>query len=210
MTTLVRVLRRSVVDPIRPYETAKRSMDILFGVAGLVVFAVLLIPIAIAIRLDSPGPILYGQARVGRDGQVFRLLKFRSMRAGAERNGARWALCRDPRVTRVGRILRSCHLDELPQVLNLLRGQMAVVGPRPERPELLEKLAEVEPRYHRRHEVRPGLAGLAYMRQGYAGSVKEALERLTHDLEYLERRSFGFDLRVLAGSFARALRCTGR
>lgn len=210
MIAPTRTLRMSTPRLVFPYEPAKRLVDLGFAVAGLVLFLVLVVPVAVAIRLDSPGPVLYSQLRVGRGGRVFRMLKFRSMRGDAEPSGPCWTVPGDSRVTRVGRVLRRLHMDEVPQFVNLLRGDMSMVGPRPERPEIIDRLTAIEPRYGRRHEVKPGLAGLGYLRQGYAASTAEALERLRHDFDYLDNRSFGYDLSILIASLLKVLRCGGR
>ena len=151
--------------------------------------------VAIAIRLTSPGPALYSQRRVGKDGQIFTIHKFRSMRADAEaRTGAVWSVENDPRVTPVGRILRRTRLDELPQLWNVLVGDMSIVGPRPERPEFVADLTTQIPFYGQRHVVRPGLTGWAQVRHSYGSSVDDALQKLQYDLFYIKHLSIAFDL----------------
>src|SRR3954447_1447426 len=179
-------------------EAAKRALDGGLGLLLLVLLLPLMLLVALAVVLDSPGPALYAQTRVGRGGVPFRLLKFRSMVEDAERDGPRWAAVGDPRVTRVGRVIRHCRLDELPQLLNVLKGEMSLVGPRPERPEFVPALAAALPGYEGRHAVKPGLTGSAQVEQGYAASVEDAAEKLRHDLYYVENRSLGLDLLVLA------------
>lgn len=177
--------------------TLKRFLDLVFGLAGLILSAPLMVLVAIAIRLDSPGPVLYRQQRVGLGGKIFEVLKFRSMKVGAESNGAQWALKNDPRVTRLGRILRKYRLDELPQFINVIRGDMSFVGPRPERPVFVEQLQKVIPYYDVRHSVRPGLTGWAQVRYRYGSSVEESAQKLEYDLFYLKNLSLSFDCAIV-------------
>jgi exopolysaccharide biosynthesis polyprenyl glycosylphosphotransferase len=153
---------------------------------------------AIAVRLDSKGPVLYRQKRVGLRGRSFMLLKFRSMRVDAEAGGLpRWAARGDARVTRVGAFIRSTRIDELPQLLNVLRGDMSLVGPRPERPHFVEQLAELIPFYDKRSYVKPGLTGWAQVNYPYGASVEDAREKLAYDLYYVKNRGLFLDLLVL-------------
>ena len=165
----------------------------------LVLHSPLLLLIAGLVRLESPGPVVYAQERVGRWGRRFRMLKFRTMRLDAEaETGPVWVSDGpDPRATRIGRVLRRLHLDELPQLLNVARGEMSIVGPRPERPHFVELLTREVPYYQCRHSVKPGITGWAQVRYGYASSVAEAVEKLQFDLYYIRRSSLRFDLRVL-------------
>jgi exopolysaccharide biosynthesis polyprenyl glycosylphosphotransferase len=171
--------------------------------AGAAVLLVLAQPVMIvaglAIKATSPGPILYNQQRVGMNGKVFTIHKFRSMRADAEATtGAVWATPgRDPRVTRVGAFLRRSRIDELPQLWNVLRGDMSLVGPRPERPEFVSQLTEQIPFYGQRHAVRPGLTGWAQVRYAYGASVEDAMEKLQYDLYYIKNRSIALDVYII-------------
>ena len=171
--------------------------------AGLIVFT-LALPVmlcaALAIKLEEGwhAPLFYRQRRVGLLGQPFRLLKFRSMRVDAEENGqAQWACKNDPRVTRVGALMRKTRIDELPQLLNVLRGQMSLVGPRPERPEFVADLAERIPYYHERHSVKPGITGWAQLCYPYGSSEQDALQKLQYDLYYVKNNTLLFDLAIL-------------
>lgn len=176
----------------------KRLFDIIFAAAGLVVAAPLLPLLALAVRLDSPGPVLFRQIRVGQEERHFALYKFRTMRSDAERaTGAVWAQKDDPRVTRLGRFLRKSRLDELPQLYNVLRGDMAVVGPRPERPEFVERLKRIIPYYSERHTIKPGVTGWAQVKYPYGASVEDAIEKLRYDLFYLKHLSFSLDLLII-------------
>lgn len=179
-------------------ELLKRLLDIVAATVGLLLSLPLMGLIAVLIRLDSKGPAIYRQVRVGRMGKVFELLKFRSMCADAETaGGAKWAAANDPRVTRIGRILRKYRLDELPQFWNVLRGEMSFVGPRPERPVFVDELRAVIPYYDERHTVRPGLTGWAQVQYSYGSSVEDALTKLEYDLFYLQNMSLMFDLVIV-------------
>lgn len=176
---------------------AKRSFDIAFSTLVLALFAPFAAFIAIAIRLESGRPVFYRQIRVGLEGEEFELVKFRTMRVNAESaTGPTWTKRGDPRVTRVGRILRRLSIDEMPQFLNVLRGEMSVVGPRPERPEFVSQFRNYVPKYLERHRLKTGLTGWAQV-NGLRGEVPIA-ERTKYDLYYIENWSFGLDLRIIA------------
>jgi sugar transferase (PEP-CTERM system associated) len=176
----------------------KRIADLAFGLLGLVLLSPVMLLTAIAVRLDSKGPVLYRQERVGLTGKVFDLVKFRSMQTNAEADkGAQWAQKDDPRVTRVGRFIRKYRLDELPQFLNVIRGEMSFVGPRPERPCFVEQLREQIPFYDERHSVRPGITGWAQVEYTYTASVEDAFRKLEYDLFYLKNLSILFDFAIL-------------
>jgi sugar transferase (PEP-CTERM system associated) len=178
----------------RTLEISKRAIDVAVSLTGLILASPILLLVAILQRLTSPGPILYHQERVGKDGQVFTILKFRSMRTDAEdATGAVWSRVGDPRVTAFGRILRRTRLDELPQLWNVLRGDMSLIGPRPERPEFVKGLTEQIPYYGQRHALRPGVSGWAQVRHDYASSVADSLEKLQYDLFYIKNVSIAFD-----------------
>ncbi|MBI3121469.1 MAG: TIGR03013 family PEP-CTERM/XrtA system glycosyltransferase, partial [candidate division NC10 bacterium] len=183
----------------RPLTLAmKRGMDMLLASVGLL-FALPLFPlIAILVKVDSWGPVLLRQERVGQHGRIFSLLKFRSMRADAEQDsGPVWAQERDPRVTRVGRILRMTRLDEIPQLWNVLRGEMSLVGPRPERPGFVAQLQERIPFYAHRLSVKPGITGWAQVKYRYAATLEDASEKLQYDLYYIKNVSIFLDLLIL-------------
>jgi len=181
-------------------DRVKRLFDIAVSVPVLVAASPLIVGAALAIWLESgrQGPILYRQIRVGRNGQPFEVLKFRSMCPDAEQPGeARWAERGDARITRTGRILRRFRIDELPQLINILRGQMSFVGPRPERPEFVERLEQSCPHYADRHRVKPGLTGWAQIRYPYGASEADAFQKLQYDLYYVKNRSLYLDLVIL-------------
>jgi sugar transferase (PEP-CTERM system associated) len=176
----------------------KRIFDIAASTTLSVLSAPIMILTALAIRLESPGPVIYRQERVGRGGRTFTVLKFRSMRLDAEKDGvARWAAAGDPRVTRVGRLIRKLRIDELPQLLNVVRGEMSFVGPRPERPGFVAALKEQIPFYDLRHSVKPGLTGWAQVRYSYGASVDDARTKLQFDLYYVKNHSLFLDILIL-------------
>lgn len=175
----------------------KRSIDITVALCGLVCLAPLLMVVGILIKLDSPGPVFYRQMRVGLRGQPYMIWKFRSMHNHAERSGPRWAEIKDPRISRVGRFLRRLRIDELPQLYNVLRGEMSLVGPRPERPVFVKELRKKIPYYDIRHTVRPGLSGWAQTQFRYGASVKDSHMKLRYDLYYVKNMSLLLDLRIL-------------
>jgi sugar transferase (PEP-CTERM system associated) len=177
---------------------AKRTIDITFSAVGLILSVPFIAMSAAAIRASSAGPAFYKQQRVGKDGRVFTIYKVRSMCVDAESaTGAVWSQAGDPRVTPVGRLLRRLRLDELPQLWNVLRGDMSFVGPRPERPEFVAGLTNEIPFYTQRHVVRPGLTGWAQVRHEYGASIQDALQKLQLDLYYIKHMSVAFDLFIV-------------
>ena len=211
-TTYERLTGKILVDDLKPSwlifsdgfrasrwtRFVKRMLDLALSVIGLVVAFPVMALTAIAIRLDSPGPVLYSQERVGENGRVFRIYKFRSMRADAEKAGAPiWAMDKDPRITRIGRFIRLTRLDELPQLWNVMNGDMSFVGPRPERPFFVEQLARQIPFYMQRHAVKPGVTGWAQVKYRYGSSIEDAMEKLRYDLYYIKHLSIFFDLTIV-------------
>ncbi len=192
------------------YRLFRRVVDAGVAVIGLVVLVPLLVVLAPLLKATSPGPLFFRQQRVGRGGRPFRLIKLRTMIPDAERLGPNWTAVDDPRVTPLGRWLRRTRLDELPQVINILRGEMSLIGPRPERPELVAQLARDIPFYRARHAVRPGLTGWATIHQGYASSTADSLRKLQYDLYYIKHQSPYLDALILLGTLATVLRLRGR
>lgn len=192
---------RSFVDQARVnafYEIVKRALDILGGLAGVFIFIGLLPFIALAILVDSGFPIFYSQVRMGKGGEFYKIIKFRTMRQDAEPDGQpQWAEENDVRATLVGKFLRKTHLDEFPQFVNVLRGEMSLVGPRAERPELVEWFQQHVPFYRARLMVKPGITGWAQVNQVYASTIDETIEKLEYDLYYIKHRSIVMDLRVI-------------
>jgi len=176
----------------------KRVFDVLASTALLVLCFPIMLLTALAIKLEDGGPVFYRQDRVGRDGRAFGLLKFRSMRVNAEKDGApQWATKDDSRATRVGGLIRKVRIDELPQALNVLQGDMSFVGPRPERPFFVDKLAQSIPYYRYRHAIKPGITGWAQVRYPYGASVEDAVEKLKYDLYYVKNNSLFLDIIIL-------------
>jgi exopolysaccharide biosynthesis polyprenyl glycosylphosphotransferase len=182
----------------RRRRAAKRASDLVISAGFLLAILPLGLLTALAIRLESPGPIFYRQERVGLNGKVFRVWKFRSMRVDAEGDGVpRWAQTTDDRVTRVGRVIRKARIDEIPQVLNVLAGDMSFIGPRPERPFFVEQLREQIPHYDLRHCVRPGITGWAQVNYPYGASIEDATRKLAYDLYYLKKNDLLLDFAIL-------------
>jgi exopolysaccharide biosynthesis polyprenyl glycosylphosphotransferase len=184
----------------------KRGLD-LVGASVLLVLTLPLFPLLAVFVQQTKGPLIFRQARLGEHGRLFTIYKFRTMRSDAESAGAAvWASAHDPRLTRAGAVMRKLRLDELPQLWNVLRGEMSLVGPRPERPEFLAELSDRVPFWTRRHLIKPGLTGWAQVRQGYAGSAEETATKLSYDLWYLRHRSLTVDLAILLRTLAVVLR----
>jgi sugar transferase (PEP-CTERM system associated) len=182
----------------RARQIAKRAFDILCSSVLLTLASPVMLLTVLAIKLDSPGPIIYRQERVGLGGRIFMCLKFRSMRTDAEKDGvARWAAKNDARVTRIGAFIRKTRIDELPQLLSVLKGEMSLVGPRPERPSFVAQLKEQIPFYDVRHSVKPGVTGWAQVRYSYGASLEDARRKHQFDLYYVKNNSLFLDLLVL-------------
>ena len=189
--------------------TLKRLIDVLGSLLGLVLLAPLLLLIAFFIKCDSPGPVLYRQTRIGLQGFPYILLKFRSMYHDAEAEGVQWAGISDHRVTRLGWWLRKLRLDELPQFLNVLQGEMSLIGPRPERPQFVRELRTLIPFYDLRHTVRPGITGWAQTCFQYAASIEDSHIKLQYDLYYVKNLSLWLDFRILVRTIRVVLLGTG-
>ncbi len=190
-------------------QLTRQILSMIAAAAFLLLFAPLFPLVALLVRISSKGPIFFTQTRIGLNGARFQLCKFRSMVVDAEAGGAKWATKNDPRVTRIGRFLRKTRLDEIPQLWNVLRGDMGFVGPRPERPEFVPGLAEALPYYNLRHMVRPGLTGWAQVRYGYGATMAEARQKLEYDLYYVKHMSFGLDLLIMFETIKIILRARG-
>ncbi len=200
-------------DLQRPIEISfRRFFDIIFALTLLIVFLPTWLIIGLLIKLDSEGPVLYSQERVGKDGRIFRIFKFRTMFTDAEkRTGPTLATKDDPRITKVGRFLRKTRLDEIPQLLNVLIGDMTLIGPRPERPYFVEKYSQEIPMYKNRLKMKPGLTGLAQVNTGYDTSIDDVREKLKYDLYYYERRkSLLFNLKILWKTFIVVMTAQGQ
>ena len=191
----------------RPYaQVAKRASDLL-GAGLLLTLSAPLFPLLVLFVRCTRGPVFIRQVRVGEHGRLFTMYKFRTMRADAEAPGeAVWAAAKDPRVTSAGRIMRRLRLDELPQLWNVIKGEMSIVGPRPERPEFIDELFESVPFWGRRHLVKPGITGWAQVKRGYTADAEGSLEKLSYDLWYIRHRSLAVDLAICARTLAAVLR----
>lgn len=176
------------------YPIVKRSFEIFFSLALLIFTLPVLLLSAIAIKLESPGPVFYKQERVGLRGKKFWIVKLRSMRTDAEKNGPQWAAKNDPRVTQVGKFIRKTRIDELPQIINVLNGDMSLIGPRPERDVFTEQFEEEIPGFKKRLLVKPGLTGWAQVTGGYEATPREKWEQ---DMYYIQNQSIALDVRIL-------------
>ncbi len=186
-------------SPMSPLEEGvKRLMDIVFSLVGIIISLPISIIVAILIKLDSKGPVLFKQERVGKDGQVFKILKFRTMIHNAEKHtGPTWAKKNDSRITRIGKFLRRTRIDEIPQFINILKGEMSLVGPRPERPYFVEQFKKQIPLYTNRLKVKPGLTGYAQVKHKYDASLDDVKEKLKYDLYYIENMSIRLDIKII-------------
>jgi exopolysaccharide biosynthesis polyprenyl glycosylphosphotransferase len=192
---IVRFVRKS-------FDKFKRFMDIALSLAGAVICAPVLLIATILIKIDSPGPIIYRQRRVGKNGKVFMIYKLRSMRMDAEKGtGAVWAKKKDPRVTTFGRLMRKTHIDEIPQLINVLRGDMSIVGPRPERPEMVRDFKSLICDYEKRLIVKPGITGLAQVRHKYDETIEDVKKKVKYDILYIKKKCFWSDLEIMAQTF---------
>jgi len=188
----------------------KRVVDILVSLTLLVLLAPFMVLLWVIIQLESRGPAVYRQTRVGREGKTFTIYKFRSMRLGSEKDGAKWAQQNDDRTTRIGRLIRKIRLDETPQLINILRGEMSFIGPRPERTEVTEQLAQAIPFYAMRHLVKPGLTGWAQVMYPCGASIEDAREKLEFELYYIKNQSLELDLKTIAKTLSVVMFGSGR
>jgi len=194
------------VCPPKWYLVTKRVMDVCVGILGLIMLSPLFLVLSFLIKLSSPGPIYFSQLRVGKKGKLFKMYKFRTMVADAEKKtGPVWATKNDPRVTEIGRFLRKSKMDELPQLLNLVRGEMSMVGPRPERPFFVDQFSKIVPGYTYRLEVTPGLTGPAQLRNGYDSSAMDVIRKLRYDASYVKKIRLSMDIGLIASTFMSVL-----
>lgn len=192
-------------------KPVKRLIDIVGSITALILLAPIMLLIALIVKLESPGPVFYRQERVGRDGKIFTIYKYRSMVKDAEIEGPQWSAgAHDQRITRFGKFLRMSHLDELPQFWNVLKGEMSLVGPRPERPYFTQEFERVIPGYEKRHQVKPGITGLAQTRYRYDASLADVKRKLKFDKFYIQRMGIRLDLRILARTILVMLKRKGQ
>lgn len=189
----------------RQFRMFKEVLDIVGSLVGILVFGPVMLLCALLIKVSDPaGPVLYRQVRVGLNGRLFTIFKLRSMYVDAEKHGkAQWAGKDDPRIIPVCRWMRKSHVDELPQLLNILRGEMSLVGPRPERPELFESLSRELPDFEKRLAVKPGLTGMAQIKNGYDTDINSVRRKLEYDLEYIENMSLGLEIKLIIATVAK-------
>lgn len=197
-TNLVEEYKLELVECSSPtsrrYHLFKRILDIIFAIVGLILFSPIILIFGVLIKLETSGPMFYIQQRVGKNGVYFDIMKLRSMTNNAEKNGQQWAVINDPRVTKVGAFIRKTRIDELPQLINVLRGEMSLVGPRPERPYFTSIFTEDNPDFIRRVNVKPGITGYAQVNGGY--DLKPA-DKLRLDLIYIEEESIYMDIKII-------------
>ncbi len=204
-------LIRIGIPTLSPWEAlAKRSFDIVFSALALVLLAPVYAILAILVRLSSPGPIIFRQERIGKNGIPFTLYKFRTMYVNAEKDGPALSRDGDPRITPIGRWLRKTRLDELPQFWNVLKGEMSLVGPRPERQYYIDQIVQRAPGYRQLLKIKPGITSLGMVKYGYASSVDEMIERMQYDLIYVATRSFLLDLKILLYTVLRVIQARGK
>jgi len=190
----------------KSFKKFKRALDYFLAILGLAIVSPVVILAALMIKLNSPGPIIYRQNRVGKKGKVFKIYKLRTMRIDAEKyTGAVWARKNDSRVTSVGRFLRKTHVDEIPQLINVIKGEMSIVGPRPERPEMVRDLKKVICDYERRLDVKPGITGLAQVLHKYDETIDDVRKKVKYDLLYINKMCLWIEMRILAQTFVVAL-----
>jgi exopolysaccharide biosynthesis polyprenyl glycosylphosphotransferase len=186
----------------RTYHIAKRVLDAVLSIAAIILLSPLFLLTAILVKLTSKGPIIFTQTRVGKNGQLFKIYKFRTMKVDAEKEtGAVWASKDDPRLIPVGKFLRKAHIDEIPQFFNVLKGEMSVIGPRPERPEFVEKLKLAIPEYEKRLQVKPGITGLAQVWHRYDETMEDVKKKIRYDLLYIKKICLWTDLRIFFRTF---------
>ena len=191
---------------LRRFQGFKRGFDFLVAGLGLILLSPLFLIVSILIRIDFPGPAFFRQERLGKDGKIFKMWKFRTMNTDAElETGPVWAAEGDPRITRLGRFLRKSHIDEIPQLINVFKGEMSLIGPRPERPVFVEKINGDIPNFNARLRVKPGITGLAQVRYRYGASIKDAARKLKYDLLYIKRMCWILDFQIILWTFGRVL-----
>src|SRR3989339_93043 len=186
----------------RTYAVLKRILDFCFSVAGVIILSPLLLLVALAVRMTSKGPIIYSQTRVGKDGELFEIYKFRTMKVDAEKDsGPVWARSNDNRLTPIGKFLRKSHMDELPQFINVIKGDMSIIGPRPERPVFVDEFKKVISGYQGRLAVKPGITGLAQVWHRYDATIEDVKKKLKYDLLYIKKMCLMSDFRIILRTF---------
>lgn len=186
----------------KTYAVLKRILDVAFSIAGVIVLSPLLLLLALAVKLTSKGPIIYSQTRVGKDGKLFEIYKLRTMKVDAEKDsGPVWARSNDNRLTPIGKFLRKSHMDELPQFINVINGDMSIIGPRPERPVFVDEFKKTIEGYQGRLAVKPGITGLAQVRHRYDATIEDVKKKLKYDLLYIKKMCLMSDFRIILRTF---------
>jgi exopolysaccharide biosynthesis polyprenyl glycosylphosphotransferase len=191
-------------------QAIKRFLDVLLSVIATILLIPVFLFLAVAVKMSSPGPILFFQERVGRNGRPFKIIKFRTMYVGSEKSGPQLSSSNDPRITPIGRFMRKLRLDEFPQFINVIKGDMSLVGPRPERQFYIDKIVEFEPQYLHLTKVRPGITSWGQVKYGYAENVEQMLQRMKFDLLYLKNRSLALDFKIMLYTVMIVLRAKGK
>jgi len=212
MTNIYGALLLEVISDVMPFwqRIIKRAMDFMLSFMAIVILLPFYLFSAAAVKLSSPGPIFFLQDRVGKNGKVFKIIKFRTMVMNAERNGPQLSSKDDPRITKVGKFMRKTRLDEFPQFINVLIGDMSIVGPRPERQFYIDQIAKIQPQYNQLTKVRPGITSWGQVKFGYAENVDQMLQRMKFDLLYLKNRSLSLDIKIIFYTFIIVLKAEGK
>ncbi len=212
MTNIYGALLVEIISEAMPFwqQAVKRLMDIVISFIAMILLIPVYIACAIGVKISSPGPIFFLQERVGKDGEIFRIIKFRTMVVNAELNGPQLSSAEDPRITKIGRFMRKTRLDEFPQFLNVILGQMSLVGPRPERQFYMDQIVKIEPQYLHLNRVRPGITSWGQVKFGYAENVEQMLQRMKFDLIYLKNRSLALDVKIMFYTFIIIFKAKGK
>ena len=212
MTNIYGALLLEVISDVMPFwqKVVKRGMDFLFSIIAILMLTPFYIFSALAIKFSSPGPIFFLQNRVGKNGKVFKIIKFRTMVINAEKNGPQLSSINDPRITKVGKFMRKTRLDEFPQFFNVLFGDMSIVGPRPERQFYIDQIAKIQPQYNQLTKVRPGITSWGQVKFGYAENVDQMLQRMKFDLLYLKNRSLSLDIKIMFYTLVIVMKAEGK
>ena len=212
MTNIYGALLLDVQSDAMPFwqKVLKRIIDLSMSFVAVIVLTPFYLFSAIAVKFSSPGPILFLQDRIGKDGRVFKIFKFRTMYVNSEKNGPQLSSENDPRITRIGSFMRKTRLDEFPQFFNVLMGHMSIVGPRPERKFYIDQIAKIEPQYNQLTKVRPGITSWGQVKYGYAENVDQMLQRMKFDLLYLKNRSISLDIKIMLHTLLIVIRAEGK
>ena len=212
MTNIYGALLLEVISDVMPFwqRVVKRGMDFVFSLIAVILLLPFYLFSALAVKLSSPGPIFFLQDRVGKNGRSFKIIKFRTMVVNAEQNGPQLSSENDPRITKVGKFMRKTRLDEFPQFINVLIGDMSIVGPRPERQFYIDQISKIQPQYNQLTKVRPGITSWGQVKFGYAENVDQMLQRMKFDLLYLKNRSLSLDIKIMFYTFVIVLKAEGK